>query len=103
MMCRLCKNCPAKSKYHSTQELRRMLVQRNSTMALLFLALGLPVFAQSTENAQNDPPADQPVPHRARVQPPCWTQAGLTPDMVNRRWTLEDQQKGTIAELCTVP
>ena len=80
-----------------------MLVPRNSSLALLFLALGLPVFAQSTETAQNDPPSDQPVAHRARVQSPCWKQAGMTPDMVNQRWKLEDQQKGRIAQVCTEP
>lgn len=80
-----------------------MLVQRNSSIALLFLALGLPVFAQSTESTPNDPPANQPVPHRARFQVPCWKQAGMTPDMVNRRWKLEDQQKTQIAHVCTEP
>lgn len=80
-----------------------MLVQRNSSIALLFLALGLPVFAQSTETGQDTPPADQPVPHRARVQVPCWRQAGMTPEMVNQRWKLEDQQKARIAQVCTEP
>ena len=80
-----------------------MLVQRNSSIALLFLALGVPVFGQSTEAAQNEPAADQPVPHRARVQVPCWKQAGMTPDMVNQRWKLEDQQKTRIAQVCTEP
>ena len=80
-----------------------MLVQRNSSIALLFLALGVPVFAQSTEPAQNEPAVDQPVPHRARVQVTCWKQAGMTPDMVNKRWELEDQQKGRIAQVCTEP
>jgi hypothetical protein len=103
MMCRRYKSCPEKSKHDSTQELRKMLVQRNSSMALLFLALGLPVFAQSTETAQNSPAADQPVPRRARGQVPCWRQAGMTPDMVNRRWKLEDQQKVSIAQVCTEP
>src|SRR5437899_1691565 len=79
------------------------LLRRNSTIALLFLALGLPVFAQSTEPAQNEPAVDQPVPHRARVQVPCWKQAGMTPDMVNKRWKLEDQQRGRIAQVCTEP
>lgn len=80
-----------------------MLVQRNSSIALLFLALGVPVFGQSTEPAQNTPAADQSVPHRARVQTPCWRQAGMTPDMVNRRWKLEDQQKMSITQVCTEP
>ena len=80
-----------------------MLVQRNSSIALLFLALGVPVFAQSTEPAQNYPAADHPVPHRARVQVLCWKQAGMTADMVNKRWELEDQQKTRIAHVCTEP
>ncbi|HKV79522.1 MAG TPA: hypothetical protein VJP02_15340 [Candidatus Sulfotelmatobacter sp.] len=80
-----------------------MLVQRNCSIALLFLALGLPVIAQSTETAPNNPAADRPVPHRARVQAPCWKQAGMTPDMVNKRWKLEDQQKTRIAQVCTEP
>jgi hypothetical protein len=80
-----------------------MLVQRNSSIVLLFLTLGLPVFGQSTETAQNSPDGNQPVPHRARVQAPCWKQAGMTPDMVNRRWQLEDQQKMRIAQVCTEP
>jgi hypothetical protein len=80
-----------------------MLVQRNSSIALLFLALGVQVFAQSTEPAENEPVADQPVRHRALVQAPCWKQAGMTPDMVNKRWKLEDQQKGRIAQVCTEP
>lgn len=80
-----------------------MLVQRNSSIALLFLALGVPVFGQSTEPAQNVPAVDQPVPHRTRVQIPCWKQAGMTADMVNKRWKLEDQQKRRVAQVCTEP
>lgn len=80
-----------------------MLVQRHSSIALLFLALGLPLFAQSTDTTQNSPSEDQPVRHRARGQAPCWRQAGMTPDMVNRRWKLEDQQKTQIAHVCTEP
>ena len=80
-----------------------MLVQRNSSIALLFLALGVPVFAQSTDTTQNDPAADQPGLRRARVQVTCWRQAGMTPDMVNKRWELEDQQKVRISQVCTEP
>jgi len=79
-----------------------MLV-RISPIALLFLTLGLPLFAQSTETTQDGPAANQPVPHRARVQPLCWRQAGMTPDMVNRRWELEDQQKVKISQVCSEP
>ena len=79
------------------------MVLRNSSLALLFLTLGLPVFAQSDATTQDSPAADQPVYHRARVQTPCWKQAGMTPDMVNRRWHIEDEQKVKIARVCTEP
>ena len=80
-----------------------MLVLRNSSIALLFLTLGLPVFAQSDATTQDSPAVDQPVPHRARVQTPCWKQAGMTADMVNRRWHIEDEQKVKIAQVCSEP
>ncbi len=79
------------------------MVLRNSSIALLFLTLGLPVFAQSDATTQDSPAADRPVYHRARVQTPCWKQAGMTPDMVNRRWHIEDEQKVKIARVCTEP
>jgi hypothetical protein len=79
-----------------------MLVLRNGSIALLFLTFGLPVFAQSDVTTQDSPAADRDV-HRARVGIPCWRQAGMTPDMVNRRWELEDQQKVKIAQVCTEP
>ena len=79
------------------------MVLRSSSLALLFLALGLPVFAQSDATTQGSPAADRPVYHRARVQTPCWRQAGMTPDMVNRRWHIEDEQKLKIARVCAEP
>jgi hypothetical protein len=41
--------------------------------------------------------------HRRAHHAPCWKQAGLTPEMVNQRWKLEDQQKSKIAAVCTEP
>lgn len=78
-----------------------MPVLRNSFIAALFLTLAVPVFAQSDATTQDSPAENQPVPHRAHFQTPCWKQAGMTPDMVNKRWQLESQQKGRIAQVCT--
>lgn len=82
-----------------------MLVLRNSSIALLFLTLGLPVFAQ-TDVTPEDSSTPGQVVHRVRAQnpgPPCWKQAGMTPDMVNQRWKLEDQQKVKVAQVCSEP
>jgi len=80
-------------------------VVRNSSIALLFLAVGLPVFAQSAEPAQNDSPEARTEVRRTRVHhaPLCWKQAGMTADMVNQRWQIEDQQKVKIAQVCAEP
>ncbi len=80
-----------------------MLVLRNSSIALLFLTIGVAGFAQSDATTQGSPAANQPVYHRARVGTPCWKQAGMTADMVNRRWHIEDEQKVKIARVCTEP
>jgi len=79
------------------------MVLRNSSIALLFLTLGVTGFAQSPETPQ-DTPASSGVARRARVAnhgTPCWKQAGMTPDMVNKRWHLDDQQKVKIAQVCS--
>jgi len=81
------------------------LVLRNISIALLSMILGLPAFAQSGEPSQSSSPD---VPGRTRVRPhhsgpPCWRQAGITPDMVNQRWQIEDQQKLRIAQVCAEP
>lgn len=60
--------------------------------------------AQSAEPASDtDAGADDAAPraHRRGHTAPCWRQAGLTPDMVNQRWKLDDQQKSKIAAVCT--
>jgi hypothetical protein len=79
-----------------------MVVLRNSSIALLFLTLGVAGFAQEPEKAQ-DTPTPGVVARRVRAGngTPCWKQAGMTPDMVNQRWHLEDQQKAKIAQVCT--
>jgi len=105
-----------------------MRVLRDGALALLLLLFVVPAFAQSSEpeqapaadsNAQpapdsNAPPAadsnaqkpdtEPPDPGR-RVRkprtPPCWKQAGLTPDMVNQHWKLEDHAKLQIAAACS--
>ena len=79
-----------------------MAVLRNSSITLLFLTLGVAGFAQSPETTQ-DASASTGVARRARVPRgnPCWKQAGMTPDMVNQRWHLEDQQKIKIAQVCS--
>ena len=41
--------------------------------------------------------------HRRAHSAPCWRQAGLSPEMVNQRWKLEDEQKSKIAAVCTEP
>jgi hypothetical protein len=89
-----------------------MRVLQTSALALIFLAFAHPVFGQSTdtssqsapENAPSDeaPPQGEPgarVRHRS-YEVPCWRQAGLTADMVNKRWKLEDQAKAQIAGAC---
>ncbi|MGE5054448.1 MAG: hypothetical protein ACM3WP_09810 [Acidobacteriota bacterium] len=62
--------------------------------------------AQSAEPASETgaAPDDGATRVRRRARPaPCWRQAGLTPDMVNQRWKLEDEQKSKIAAVCTEP
>src|ERR1700758_532737 len=102
MMCRLFRNCRAKNRYQFTQEFRQMAVLRNSSITLLFLTLGVAGFAQSPETTQ-DASASTGVARRARVPHgnQCWKQAGMTPDMVNQRWHVEDQQKIKIAQVCS--
>jgi hypothetical protein len=34
---------------------------------------------------------------------PCWKQAGMTPEMVNERWKMQDEQKTKIAAVCSEP
>jgi hypothetical protein len=80
-----------------------MRVLRDGVFAVVFLMLVVPAFAQSTEAA----PAESASPGApARRRPrrvatvPCWRQAGLTADMVNQRWKIEDQGKTKIEAVC---
>ena len=82
------------------------MVVRNSSIALLFLMMGLPGFAQSPAANPDSTPEAQVAPRSTRAQrhgPPCWREAGMTADMVNRRWSIEDQQKVKIAQVCAEP
>ena len=82
------------------------MVVRNSSIALLFLMLGLPGFAQSTATNPDSTPEARMAARHARAQhygSPCWRQAGMTADMVNERWHIEDQQKVKIAQVCAEP
>ena len=82
------------------------MVLQSSSVAVLFLMLGLPAFAQSAAPTQNSSPDARAENHRARLQrrgPACWRQAGMTADMVNQRWYIEDQQKQKIAQVCSEP
>jgi len=83
----------------------KMRIIRNSSIALLFLMLALQGFAQSAEPAPESSPAAGAQTHRARAHRgvPCWRQAGMTPDMVNQRWHIEDEQKVKIAQVCAEP
>jgi hypothetical protein len=94
-------------------------IARVGLLVLTFSSLGL---AQSTQADTNSGKASQPAAQSAEpgsdanAAPdaaggvgrrahgtPCWRQAGLTPDMVNQRWKLEDEQKSKIAAVCTEP
>lgn len=89
-------------------------------LGLLFFALSTWGFAQSPQETPNSDPASQATtqsaPASSDTEPsagtharrrllaaPCWRQAGMTPNMVNQRWKIEDDQKTRIAEACTEP
>ncbi len=92
-------------------------------VGLLLLMLSSLGVAQSPEVSPNDDKSSQPTAQspaespdadtggdetaarpRRRARPiPCWRQAGLTPEMVNQRWKLEDAQKNRIAAVCSEP
>lgn len=83
-----------------------MQIVRNSSIALLFLAVGLSAFGQSPAPAEGSAGENKVTARRARLYsagPPCWRQAGMTPDMVNQRWRLEEQQRTQIAQVCSEP
>ncbi len=85
-----------------------MRVLSSGKIALLLVTLAVPGFAQSSgfQSSSTDAETASPqgrVPHRRVRTVPCWKQAGLTPDMVNKRWQLEDEQKTKIAVVCREP
>ncbi len=83
-----------------------MLLLRNGSIGLLFGVLALHGFAQSTDASQQNSTEPTVVRRRVHAQPhgePCWRQAGITPDMVNQRWHIEDQEKVKIAQVCAEP
>lgn len=56
--------------------------------------------------AQTAPPESSPTrPRRASSQrpAPCWRVAGIAPELVNKRWHIEDNAKGKISTVCTDP
>ena len=82
------------------------MVLRNSSIACLFLLLGLPGFAQSSAATQAGSPEAGAAARHTRPHhrgSPCWKEAGMTPDMVNQRWHIEDEQKVKIAQVCAEP
>lgn len=76
-------------------------------LTLLFLFVAFIGFAHSRGVAQaSTPDSTSTTPSRpAHARPshptPCWRQAGLTSDLVNRRWKIEDQAKTKIQAACT--
>ncbi len=80
----------------------------NGSVSLLFLLVAISGFAQSAPAAEDQaaPPetqTDAPAAHRRSYGPPCWRQAGMTPDMVNQKWKIEEAQKQSIAAVCSEP
>jgi hypothetical protein len=61
--------------------------------------------AQSQENPDSDTGSDVAAraPRRRQRLVPCWKQAGMTPEMVNERWKIQDEQKTRIATVCSEP
>jgi hypothetical protein len=86
-----------------------MRVSQNGVAVLSFLLLLVPACAQSAGTPSGTPgrAAEAQISDRAARprahQNPCWRQAGLSPDMVNKRWRIVDQQKGKIAQVCNDP
>lgn len=83
-----------------------MQVMRNCSIGLLLVTLGVSAFGQSPNASEGNVTESKMAARRARLYnagPPCWRQAGMTPDMVNQRWHIEEQQKTQIAQVCTDP
>lgn len=91
---------------------------RNVSFGVLLLALTLPGFAQSAESGQGaaepqatapaKPDISQQLPARAKRMraergPQCWRLAGITPDMMNQRWKINDEAQGRVKQVCADP
>lgn len=88
-----------------------MRLLKYGSISFLFLVIAVSGFAQAAPAADDqaapaaasEAPGSAPRVHRRRMGTPCWRQAGMTPDMVNRRWKIEDNQKVKIAAVCSEP
>lgn len=80
---------------------------RSGYIVLFMVTLAMPVLAQSPEapsSADSEPAAEAPArPARRARQMPCWRQAGLSAEMVNKRWKIQEEAKGKIAAVCSEP
>jgi hypothetical protein len=82
---------------------------RSLLFAVFFFVFTLSMFGQSGDAQQPAGAAPeqtgQPAPgtgrFRARRQPTCWREAGISPGMVNQRWQIEDNAKAKISAICT--
>jgi hypothetical protein len=82
-------------------------MRRTAIVALgLILLAGVGTVAESAAQAQTPSPQDESQPaseHGARRRVPsipCWRQAGMTSQVVNERWKIEDRGKSRIAAVC---
>lgn len=83
-----------------------MRVLRHAGLVLLLFVL--PAFSQSAETpaqpqapAQSAPAGETSQKRSMRNhEPPCWRVAKISPDLINQRWTIEDQGRKEIAAVC---
>jgi len=57
---------------------------------------------QPSAGADQTPASPVRARHQPK-QPPCWAEAGISPQMVNDRWKIEDQGKVKISAVCNDP
>lgn len=81
---------------------------KHGCVSFLFLMIAVSGYAQSAPVAKGQaaPSEAPPAPRAIRQRhsgPPCWKQAGITADMVNQRWKIEDNQRLEIAAACSEP
>jgi len=84
-----------------------MRLVKHGSVSLLFLMITVSGFAQSApatddQGSPSDVPG-RPIHRMHRGGTTCWREAGMTPDMVNQRWKIEDNQKVRIAAVCSEP